>query len=358
MSFLDDDDTFTELAEEERRRRSRRSSSVPFLRLLAAVGLAAAVVLIAILGIRGWLDSRESAGYTAYMTEATRIIKESDKMGADLSQLLMEPGDSTRKDVQTKLDQYIERSTKLKVEAKDLTVPADLREAHQWYVATMQLRSRGLENLKPSLMNALEVRDEEVSSGQIARAMQLLLLSDVAYEEFFVSRASTVLKERNIEGLSVPGTDFVGDSALASQAKVKEILVTLKNSDSLRSVRGVALVKVVALPSEKVIEKDARYNLTATDQLSFAVTVENQGNEIETDVPVTLQLNSESGTQPQLQTVKIAELKPKEQKTVSITGLNPTEYGAEAVLEVEVGPVPDEKLLDNNSLLSYVIFTL
>jgi hypothetical protein len=173
-----------------------------------------------------------------------------------------------------------------------------------------------------------------------------------------VSRASTVLKEKDVQGVAVPGTDFVGDSALASQGKVKEILATLKNSDSLRSVRGVALVKVVALPSEKVLEKDARYNLAASDQLSFAVTVENQGNETETDVPVTLQLNAESGNQPQLQTVKIAELKPKEQKTINISGVNPTDYGEPAVLEVEVGPVPDEKMIENNSLLSYVIFTL
>lgn len=358
MSFLDDDDTFSHLAEEEKRRGRRRRSSAPYMRLLAALGVVAVILILAGLGVRSWLHDREVSSYDAYMKSVAEVIKGSDKMGGDLSSLLMEPGDSTRKDVQTRLDQYIQRSSKLTEQTKGLKAPSDLLEAHQWFVATMQLRSRGLENLKPSLMTALEVQDEEVSSEKIARAMQLLLLSDVAYAEFFESRASAVLKERNIEGVTVPTTDFVTDSALASKDTVKNILATLKSSDNLQAIHGVALVKVVAMPSEKVIEKSGRYNLTASDELSFTVTVENQGNEPEKDVPVTVQLLSAEDKQPQIVTVKIPELRPKEQKQVTITGVNATDYGEEASLQIEVGPVPDEKMKENNSLQSIVIFTL
>jgi hypothetical protein len=358
MSFVDDDDTFTELAEAEKRRKERRRSSAPYLRLLAAALVVLVLIAAGVVGVRSWLQGREESSYRDYMAEVTEMVKTSDKMGVDLSQLLMEPGDSTRKDVQTKLDQYIQSSQQLSESAKGLSAPEDLLEAHQWFAATMQLRSRGLENLKPSLMNALEVKDEEVTSDQIARAMQLLLLSDVAYQEFFLSRASEVLKTKSIDGLSVPDTTFVSDSSLASKTKVKEILATLKSSDNLQSIHGVALAKVVAMPAEKQLEEGSTTNLQSTDELSFDVTVENQGNEIEKDVPVTLTLNVEENPQPQILTVKVAEIKPNEQKVVRIAGVQPTDYGLTAALEVKVGPVPDEKMQENNVLSAYVIFVL
>ena len=71
-----------------------------------------------------------------------------------------------------------------------IKAPSALKEAHQWFAATMQLRTRGLTNLKPSLMNALEVQDIEVSSDSGHARLQLLMLSDVAYQEFFVERAT------------------------------------------------------------------------------------------------------------------------------------------------------------------------
>jgi len=41
-----------------------------------------------------------------------------------------------------------------------------------------------------------------------------------------------------------------------------------------------------------------------------------------------------------------------------VKGLNPTPYEEKAHLKVEVGPVKDEKVKDNNSLEADVIFTL
>ena len=162
--------------------------------------------------IRDWLHNREVSSYSGYIDQVSSILKDSDKAGAELTLLLTKPGDATRKDVQTKLDQYVAASNRLTDQAKLLTAPTDLQEAQQWFIATMQLRSRGLENLKPALLNALEVQDVEVSSDQISRAMQLLVLSDVAYDEFFVTRASTILKDRDISKVTVPSTTFITDA--------------------------------------------------------------------------------------------------------------------------------------------------
>jgi uncharacterized cupredoxin-like copper-binding protein len=361
MSFLDDDDdTFTELAEEERRRQGRRRSLASSSIVKVILLLVAVVIVVAIGGIliRNWMHNREVSSYSGYVDQVTSILKDSDKTGAELTALLVKPGDATRKDVQTQLDQYIATSNRLTDQAKLLAAPSDLREAQQWFIATMQLRSRGVENLKPALLNALEVQDVSVSSEQISRAMQLLVLSDVAYGEFFVTRASSVLKERNISNVTVPSTKFITSSSLSTPAAIKELLTTLKSSSSLQTVHGVALTKVVVMPSEKVIAAGSTYNLQASDQLAFVITVENQGNMTEKDVPVTLKLTGPSSTQPQIQTVKIPEIKAKESKQVTITGINPTDYGQQALLHIEAGPVPGEKNLANNVLEAHVIFVL
>ena len=48
----------------------------------------------------------------------------------------------------------------------------------------------------------------------------------------------------------------------------------------------------------------------------------------------------------------------EEQLTVTVKGLNPTPYGEKAHVKVQVGPVKDEKVMDNNSLEADIIFTL
>jgi hypothetical protein len=358
MPPTEDNDSFFELAEEERRREGKRGSSAPFIRLIVVLGAIIAIVLVGGFLIRDWLNQRETNTYEAYTQQVSDILERSDEVGRDMSDLLLNPGDSTRKDVQTKLDQYIATSTKLTDDAKALESPSDLKEAHQWFVATMQLRQRGLENLKPALMNALEVQDVEIAADTISRAMLLLVLSDVTYEEFFAKRASQVLQERQIEGVRIGTTDFVTDSSLASKEKIKQILTTLKSSDTLQSVHGVALKEVEALPAEKIIEAGGTYNLASSDELRFVVTVENQGNMSEIDVPVEVTLSIPSSATPQIVTIKITELKAKEIKKVTVSGVNPTDYGEKALLKVKVGPVPEEKIEENNSLEAHLIFTL
>jgi len=255
-SFLDDDDTFTELADEEKRRDDRRRSSAPLVRVLLLAAGVIVVVLLAGLLIRSWLHNREVSSYSTYVSQVSDILKRSDDSGRDLSRLLLDPGEATRKDVTTRLDKHIATAEKLTQEAQDLTVPSDLKEAQQWFVAAMQLRSGGLQDLKPALLQALDVEDTEVSSETIARAMQLLVLSDVMYDRFFVTRATEVLKERQITGANVASTEFITDSNLSSKTKIKEILAALRSSETMQTVHGVALKEVRAMPADKVIARD------------------------------------------------------------------------------------------------------
>ena len=155
------------------------------------------------------------------MTSVADLLKQSDSIGGELTKLLTEPGDTSRKDIQTKLDQFVTKSEQLEAQAKALEVPKDLldQNVHQFFVMAMTFRHTGLADLEPSLMNALEVQDTEVAAEQISRALYYLTNSDFLYKEVFVTKATEIVKEKNLDGVTVPSSQFLSDPDLASSPR-------------------------------------------------------------------------------------------------------------------------------------------
>ncbi len=359
MTDLDKDDTLAEATGEQKRRQLKLLPK-PLLRLILLLAGIIIVVVVIVVVARSVMGGDEAADYQRYMSGVADILEQSDALGAELAGLLTDPGDTTRAEIQTRLDQYLATSERLKLEAIALEAPNAFIEQniHQFFVMVMAFRHTGLTDLKPSLMNALEVQDTEVSSEQISRSLYYLTNSDFLYREVFMPKATEILKEKQLTGVIVPDTEFLPDPDIASKSQVQQILAKLKSTGNLQAVHGVALSKLVAMPDEKEIVSGDTYNLQSSDELAFQVTVENQGNMAEKNVPVVVTLLSADSTEPQKVTVEIPELKPKEDQTITVEGLNPTAYGEVALLRVEVGPVKDEKYKDNNWIEADVIFTL
>ncbi len=360
MTDLDREDTYTQSATGERKRRQKKTLPKPLLRLLLVLAGIVIVVVIIVLASRAAIHSGEAADYQRYMTSVADILKRSDDVGSQLEKLLTDPGDVNRTQIQTTLDKLAATSETLEVEAKALDAPTDLVDQgiHQFFLLVMSFRKIGVTDLKPSLMSALEVEDTEVSAEQISHALQYLANSDFLYEEVFIPRAADLLTQKELAEVTIPDTKFLSDPDLASKSQVKDMLSGLKSTGNLQEVHGVALVKVVAMPDNKEITAGGTFNLTSTTDLRFEVTVENQGNMEEKEVPVTVTLPSDDPNDPQKVTVKIPSLKSKEVVTVEVKGLNPTEYGEVALLKVSAGPVQGEKYKDNNTIQAKVIFKL
>ncbi len=352
------DESFTQLADQERKREDKLRSSRPYVRFAIIVVVILGVVVAGGILVRNWLQSREVAAYRTYMAQVADLVTRTNDVGAKLTALITEPGNATRKDVETRLNQYGKSCTDLTASAAALAPPGALRDAHQWLVASMQLRERGLKEFSPSLMSALEVQDTDVPSDQISRAMQKFVLADVAYSEFFAAEVTGVLKTKDVSGTKIVGARFLKDDNLASKSGVVEWLTALKSTEQLQAIHGVGLIKVIAKPSDTEITRNGQFDLPSSDQLRFLITVENQGTMTETDVPVTLRLQGPNSAQPQIVSVKIPDIKAKESKEVEIKGVNPTDYGEKALLKIEVGPVPNEKNLENNSLEAHIVFIL
>jgi hypothetical protein len=343
----------------EPKRRQKSTLPKPLLRLLVVLAAVIVIVVVIVVAVTSAMETGEAADYQRYMTSVSDLLEQSDAIGGELTKLLTNPGDTNRKDIQTKLVQFVAKSEQLEAKAAELPVPKDLLEqnVHQFFVMAMTFRHKGLADLEPSLMNALEVQETDVAAEQISQALYYLTNSDFLYAEVFVLNATDIVKTKNLDGVTVPSSRFMEDPDLASRSKVQEMIGELKSAGSLQAVHGVAVSKVVEQPDEQEIRPGQTYNLTSSDQLAFLVTVENQGNMAEKDVPVVVTLTTQSG-EPQKITVTIAEIKPGKEVTAKVEGLNPTEYGEVAKLTVEAGPVTGEKFKDNNSIEANVIFKL
>lgn len=358
MAYTNEDDT--DLTGARRKRRPKKVLPKPLLRLLAVLAVIIVIVVVIVVVARSAMRSGEAADYQRYLTTVADLMEQSDALGQELTTLLTDPGDTNRKDIQTRLDRLVANSAKLAGETQALEAPTDLIEngVHQFLILIMTFRKDGLADLKPSLLNALEVQDTEVAAEQIAHALSYLTNSDFLYDEVFVPRVTDVLKTKELTGITVPPSDFLADHELASKTKVQEIVAKLKSIGNLQAVHGVALKKVVAAPEDIEIKRGNTHNLTATDEFALLVTVENQGNMAEKDVPIVITLLSPSSVEPQKVEATIPELKPGEVVTATVQGLDPTPYGEVAQLRVEVGPVPGEKVQDNNWLEAKIIFKL
>ena len=246
----------------------------------------------------------------------------------------------------------------------------------------MYFRTTGVDSLKTYLLGALEVEDAGTATTtpttagssattpatigslstagsieQIMYSLRFLTNSDFLYKEVFETRAARILAEKGIGGVIAPPSQFISDPEIASSSKVQSIVSAMKTTGNLQAVHGVALKAVLAQPDGKTIVQGGTYDLTQSEGLAFVVTVENQGNMDEQQVPVKITLVSKTSA-PQEQTATLAAMQAKATGTVTVEGLNPTTYGEIATLTVTVGPLKDERYTANNTLTANIIFKL
>jgi hypothetical protein len=330
------------------------------IRLLLFVAALIVLIVIIVLAARGCSSGGDAADYNRYMLAVADILERSDAVGVELSVLLTNPGDTNRAEIQTKLDSFIATCEQLDVDANKLEAPKDLVElsVHQMFLVVTNFRKQGVSELKTAIMGALEVQDTEVPAQQIVHALYYLTSSDFLYAEVFLPNTAKTLADKEVSGVLVPTSQFLSDPNLASKNEVLAILARLKNTGVLQAVHGVALKKVVAMPDNKEITSEGTFNLQMSNELTFVVTVENQGNMDETDVPVVVSLRSSASAEPVVASAKIPSIKAKTEIEITVDGLDPSEYGEVALLRVEVGPVQGEKNPNNNWIEADVIFKL
>ncbi len=367
----------------DRNRRQRGKLPKPVVRIGGFAVVFVALLLIIIFSAKACARSGEEGAYRDYMAEVQQIVATSDEIGAQLTALLINPGDISRAEVQSKLETFVSDCDLLEQQAGELSAPKSMLSGttQQIFVLVMHFRAQGVGQLKTYLLSALELEDTSGavvapvagatttttvpvvtvsaagSTEQIINSLRFLTTSDFIYREVFEVEVAKLLTARAIPGVTVPSSRFIDDPDIATTSKVQQIVAEMKNTGTLQAVHGVALKMVVAMPDSKEIRQGGTYDLTQSQALSFVVTVENQGNMDEIGVPVKIELVSKSTSQAPV-SAKIPTLKAKSTETISVEGLSATAYGELATLTITVGPVAGERTVSNNTITATVIFKL
>ncbi|MHB9112184.1 MAG: CARDB domain-containing protein [Thermoleophilia bacterium] len=376
MSFFEDDEERIEKVEEEatetgrrpgrrkpkaRKKRERKPrerkprgggpplGQSPLARVLIILAAVIILVLITSLGIQSCLNKKKVGEYRDYFNSVDAVLKESDDIGKQLSDMLMKPDEAVRQSLEAKLAEFLAAQEQLLEKAKAIKPPDQFKKENEWFVASQQIRVRGLKGLQPAMLNALEARDNQAGAAQVSHEMLILLTSDVSYDEFFYQPAQRVLKEEDITDIKVPQAKFLKDPALASPQTAVTVLDRLKGGTAqVSGLHGVALVGIKAKPSGMALAGDSENSLKASESLTFEVEVENQGEATESDVPVSLSLSAPGRPSPQKVDGVIPTIAPGERRTIELTGLAAEASNQPALLRVEVGPVAGEANTQNN----------
>lgn len=354
MSFFEDEEEEqpqqenTEVTKRKGSGRRQPPAQSPLVRVLIILAAVAVLVLITTLGVKSCINKKKVSEYRDYFDAVSQVVKDSDDIGKQLSTMFQKPDESVRASLEQKISEFQAASDAILSRAQAIKAPDTLKRENEWFVASMQIRSRGLKGLQPAMLNALEARDNQAGAAQVAHEMLILLTSDVAYDEFFYQPSQLDLKDEDIKDIKVPQAKFLQDPALASQQTAVAVLERLKGGTAqVSGLHGVALISVKLKPSGQELVAGSDNGIKASESLTFEIEVENQGEATETEVPVSMSLTAPGRPAPQKVDGRIPSIAPNERKTVELSGLS-AEAGSAYLLRIEVGPVLGEANTQNN----------
>jgi len=285
-----------------------------------------------------------SALYGEFVTE---LVKKSNDTAASFMQLRERTRELSRAELEMKLNEMATASDEINKEAALNVPPQKMMKAHAFLQICLDLRAGAIKDYKLALFNALEDKDIEISTSQMSTALMNFYLSDIMFQHFFDEFNLVISNEEN-SGIEIPTSSFLNNQPLYETASIVEFINSLKTVETLQPEHGVALdSKTVIFSPVPKGEQEGYILFSYTENISMTITVENQGNQIESNVPFVVTLKSELDPNPKQKMITIKIVNPGEKIPVSISDV-PTFPGARCLLTLKVGPVIGEKYEGNN----------
>ncbi|MBI4744584.1 MAG: hypothetical protein HY776_07180 [Actinobacteria bacterium] len=296
----------------------------------------------------GFCSRNKERELRAYINKVNQLVDESNKVAEEFNRLKAGGGIS-RNILGERLLQYSKEIDGVNKKSKNVDPPQLMIEAHKYLEIVFELRADALKRYKPALFDALTDQDLEVASSQVSSVLKDLSLSDRAYI-FFSDKVRLVLDNEEIKDTFPVESKFLKEDNVYEKTSVLSYLFQLKGIKSLQESHGLGVISFSVSPKEiRYVPKKKLYVLPKTDFVSVAVTFQNQGNQIEKNFFVKTTLKSENKTKEQTEETVVDTILPEEKKTVLLKGLKPAGGGTVNLLTISVGPVPNEKNLDNNA---------
>jgi flagellar motor protein MotB len=334
---------------------------IPLARLVGLIAIAIAVVVALVFWVGACQGKNKHDDYAAYAAKVKTIADSSRQLGEEFSNKLISTG-LKQGALEQGLQQYAQQEQQAYDQAQQIRAPGPLRQIHQQLVDALELRARGLAGLGDTLSQTASAKEAADAAQKLADRAQLLVASDVVWDELYRAPATQQLATLGITGVVIPESHFVANPELLSVRSFGILFASLHTGASTGGTpsgkHGDGLVSVKTKPQGLTLSTDTATTVQVSAALAFDVTVEDSGDFQEVNVPVTLTIDA--GGTPIVKRKSIQVIQAAQQLTVTFDNFElPTSaFGAKATVKVEVGPVPGEINTANNAASYSVFFTL
>ena len=370
MSFFDDEpDEPTRVTRPARPRRSSagaRTTHAPApdiarrRQLALFAGLAIFAIIIIFL-FNSCSKTRHKNALKDYNRAVSSIIQNSDSQVSKPLFDVLSGGGQTQ-DVQVAVNQVRLVADEDVKRAKALDLPSDdeTKAAQHDLELTLNFRATGVRKIADLLPKALSNQGSAVDAiNKIAGQMQAFLASDIIYSQRVAPLIRQALDDNGIHGQAIASSKFlptiawldpgqVGDKlnpdAGVSQGRKPGQPKPGRHGHALLSVKGGG---VTLLPT-------GVNRVTAKAPLPIDVTYQNQGENDETNVTITVRITG--GPKAIVQRKRLNLTKAGDQATVTIQLAQLPPKGTSASMQVTVEKVPGEQTVSNNTAKYTVLF--
>ena len=360
VSFFDDDAETTQVkAPTPRPRRKRSRSRLRIQRLIIALVALFILVFVLALVIRSCQQNAKESTYRTYFTLVQQVITRSKtEVGKPIAALLADPTRYSKTELQAKLIQIVNAQSGITKDTGNIKPPGKLKSLHAILVQGQQVRLSGVAQMRDGLVAALTGKHLHATARKLAALSGYFTGPDVYYNELYRTQAQKVVRDDGVSNVAVPGSSYFENTLAFSPSALSAALTSVSSSTKLTGLHGVGVASVAIKGSGKTVtlKRGGSTNFKATVGMVVAVTVQNQGTAIATNVPVKITWSG-AGSSAQTHTATISSIAPGAKETVNVTGLNipSSAITKSSTLKVEAGPVPGEKVLSNNHATFVVV---
>lgn len=337
--------------------RAKKRSPIPIF-IIGGVVIALIFCWVFGRGCGGNKEAAENDKLRDYAVAVNKLISRSATAGTQFDARRNEVAEKARDDTSEELSQIIADCEAIAKDAREMEVPPKAQNIHPILQMSFDLRVEGVKAFKKSVLNVLDDKSTDKTPEELSDAMMSLVVSDGAMN-IYREKLKKKLDAANLGFDSVPGAVFVPetDNALVSQATA--YIRSIAGEQTGTELHGVAVTGIVTTPAKVDSTQSGITVLEGDSSFTVKVTVENQGNQVEENVPVVVTLDFEAGGTQQKETQKISRLKPGESASLIFEKLKPqTGSDKENILTVKAGPVDKETKTDNNTMkLNFIIRT-
>jgi hypothetical protein len=364
FDFFDEGETREATDVERPRRRGGRppvrppAGLTPLLRLVGLISFAILIVVLLVFWVNSCREDRRKDAYRDYVDRVATLAGDSQALGRNLNGLLTSRG-QTQAQIEQRLEGLAQQQEQLTDQARELDPPGPLRAQHRDLIEAFDFRVSGLRGMAQAFRQTAASRSAAQAGVLLAEQAMRFVASDVVWDDLFRDPAVDQLERQDVSGVPVPDSNFLPNADLATTRSMTGVWQRIRGAatgGTACTPRGTAIVSVTVRPGARRLSPTDLNTVEITNDLAFAVVIENPGCAQESRIPVRLTI--QKSPTPIVKRLTLDLINPGESKTLVFGEIGTPDFGERTSISVEVEPVPNEGTTDNNTAEYPVVFSL